>query len=150
MLPISKITHSPEETEQLAAELGAYLLTLGKIDAFLALYGDLGAGKTAFVRGLASVIAPGAAVSSPTFAIVNEYSGENNIKLCHFDMYRITSEDDLYSIGFFDYEDCVMAVEWSENIPFALPDRYYRVEIRKATDGQAVDERIITVEEVRA
>ncbi len=109
---------------------------------FVAMYGDLGAGKTAFVRGMASLLVPGERVSSPTYAIVNEYIGEEHT-LCHFDMYRITDEDDLYSIGFWDYTDCIFAVEWAENIPYALPDRYYKVTVTKG-DG---DVRFIEIEE---
>ena len=136
------LTESAEETERAAAAFAEELLTGGEDDAFLALYGDLGAGKTAFVRGLASVVAPGAAVRSPTYTVVNEYKGKNGKKLCHFDMYRITGEDDLYSIGFYDYENCMIAVEWSENIPYALPDRYYRVTIEKTGE----ESRKITIE----
>ena len=109
---------------------------------FVAMYGDLGAGKTAFVRGMASYLVPGERVSSPTYAIVNEYIGKENT-LCHFDMYRITDEDDLYSIGFWDYRDCIFAIEWAENIPYALPDSYYKVTITK---GEG-DTRFIEIEE---
>ncbi len=136
------VSESTGETERFAASFAQHLIREGEGDAFLALYGDLGAGKTAFVRGLASVAAPGARVKSPTYTIVNEYVGENGSRLCHFDMYRITGEDDLYSIGFYDYTDCMIAVEWSENVPDALPDRYYRVSIRKMGD----DTREITIE----
>lgn len=149
MKSICEITESPEETEALAAEFARQLLKQGETDAFLALYGDLGAGKTAFIRGLASVLTPDAAVCSPTYTVVNEYEG-NGVRLCHFDMYRIASEDDLYSIGFYEYQDCVMAVEWSEHIPFALPDHYYRIEIRKtAAEGEIVDcnKRMVKIEE---
>ena len=71
----------------------------------MALYGDLGAGKTAFVRGFASILAPGVAVHSPTFALVNEYRAPEHPPLFHFDMYRIGSEDELYSMGYEDYLD---------------------------------------------
>ena len=136
------LTRSASETERAAAAFAGELLSTGEDDAFLALYGDLGAGKTAFVRGIASVIAPGAAVRSPTYTVVNEYKGRTGKKLCHFDMYRITGEDDLYSIGFYDYENCMIAVEWSENIPFALPERYYQVTIEKTGE----ESRKITIE----
>jgi tRNA threonylcarbamoyladenosine biosynthesis protein TsaE len=96
------------------------------------MYGDLGVGKTAFTRGFVSRIAPEARVKSPTFSLVHEHKGERGT-VFHFDMYRIESEDELESIGFYDYLDrrgfCL--VEWSEKIPYALPDRYLRVEIRK-------------------
>lgn len=150
MKPICEITESTEETEALAAEFARYLRKQGETDAFLALYGDLGAGKTAFIRGLASVLTPTAAVCSPTYTVVNEYE-ENGVRLCHFDMYRIASEEDLYSIGFFEYQDCVMAVEWSEHIPFALPNHYYRIEIRKTAADDltySCGKRTITIEEI--
>ena len=107
------------------------------------MYGDLGAGKTAFVRGVALVIAPDYDVSSPTYTIVNEY-GDDEKKLCHFDMYRIDSEDDLESIGFYDYTDCIIIAEWSEKIPFALPDTYYTVSIEKVSET----DRLITIEKL--
>ena len=110
---------------------------------FIALYGDLGVGKTAFVRGLASVIAPNSIVRSPTFALVNEYRASKS-SLFHFDMYRIEDEDELYSIGFYDYLDRgICVVEWSENIPYALPERYLKVEISK-TSTDTPDERKIS------
>ena len=134
------VSNSEKETELLGQRLSSSL-TGG---AVIAMYGDLGAGKTAFVRGLASVIAPGCAVSSPTYAIVNEYRGQT-VTLCHFDMYRITSEDDLLGIGFYDYEDCIIAAEWCENIPYALPPHYYRIEITKDLQNEHV--RRIRIEE---
>ena len=111
------------------------------------LIGDLGVGKTAFTRGVCQVLCPGAAVRSPTFALVNEYRGK--LPVFHFDMYRITGEDDLYSIGYDDYllREGVILVEWSENIPFALPDEYLRVTITK-NDPSAPDSREILIEEV--
>lgn len=131
------LSHSAKETESAGVLLAAQL----KGDEFVAMYGDLGAGKTAFVRGAASVIAPDYDVASPTYTIVNEY-GEGKGRLCHFDMYRIDSEDDLESIGFYDYTDCIVMAEWSENIPYALPKRYYTVTIEKVSET----ERIITIE----
>lgn len=133
-----------EQTEQYGAMLAAYLLEHEKKGAFCAMYGDLGAGKTAFVRGAATVIAPGAAVQSPTYTIVNEYQGKNGL-LLHFDMYRIESEDDLDSIDFWGYIDRggYAFSEWSEKIGYALPDTYYKLEIEKSeTDA---DMRRITV-----
>ena len=142
------ISHSPDETEQIGKELAEYLQNDLTLPRFVALYGDLGVGKTAFVRGFTFVIAPNARVKSPTFALVNEYKGE---KLCvfHFDMYRIEDEYDLYSIGFYDYADRngICMIEWSENIEYALPDRYIRVKIEKDL-SQGEDERIIFVEEI--
>ena len=114
------------------------------------MYGDLGVGKTAFIRGFTSVIAPTARVKSPTFALVNEYKG-SSLSVFHFDMYRITDEDELWSIGFYDYLDrngfCL--VEWSENIPYALPDEYLRVEITK-NDISNTDSRLISIDLIGA
>lgn len=136
------ITSSPEETEAFGARVAEYIANDGA-PKFIALFGDLGVGKTAFVRGLASIIAPDSAVRSPTFALVNEYKAKP-LSLFHFDMYRIEDEDDLYSIGFYDYvEHGICVVEWSENIPYALPDRYIRVEIEK-TSAVRPDERRIS------
>ena len=133
-------TSSAEETEKAAADFAARL----RPGDFVALYGELGAGKTAFVRGMAATLAPDARVSSPTYALVNVYEGEE-CELCHFDMYRIHGEDDLYSIGFWDYADCVFAVEWAENVPFALPHEYYAVTVKKTGENQ----REITIEEIK-
>ena len=123
---------SPLETERIGREFAALL----PLDAFVAMYGDLGAGKTAFVRGMASELVPDATVTSPTYTLVNEYRGKDRL-FCHFDMYRISDEDDLYSIGFYDYADCVIAAEWCEKIPFALPDAYYSVTITKLMDADS-------------
>ena len=139
MLVLNKVTSCADETELVGAELAKYVLE-NKLD-FVALYGDLGAGKTAFTRGFASVIVPDADVSSPTYTIVNEYEGR--VPLFHFDMYRIEDEDALDSIGFYDYlERGIIITEWSENIPYALPDKLVRVTIEKLGD----DERKITAE----
>ena len=112
------ITKSPEETIEAAAEIGK-LLQKGDIIAY---HGGLGAGKTTFTRGLALGLGLGDVVTSPTFALVNEYIGDE-INLYHFDMYRITDEDDLYSTGFFDYLDAgaILVVEWSEKWFGAIP-----------------------------
>lgn len=135
-----------EETEKAGADLARQMLSDRTLPPFVALYGDLGVGKTAYVRGFASVIAPGAAVRSPTFALVNEYRARP-LSLFHFDMYRITGEDDLYSIGFYDYlaRPGICLTEWSEHIPFALPDDYLAVTIAKDDTGRP-DHRKITVE----
>ena len=115
----------------------------GRLDEALgARSGDLGVGKTAFVRGFVSALAPGARVKSPTYTIVNEYRG-GRIPVFHFDVYRIEGEDDLYSTGYYDYLDAgYLLCEWSEKIPFALPDDRITVEIAK-TDG--ADGRRITL-----
>ncbi|MCD8187291.1 MAG: tRNA (adenosine(37)-N6)-threonylcarbamoyltransferase complex ATPase subunit type 1 TsaE [Ruminococcus sp.] len=113
------ITHSAEKTINAAAKLGA-LLKPGDVIAYK---GGLGAGKTTFTRGLAIGLGLGDNVTSPTFALVNEYRGKK-ITLYHFDMYRIETEDDLESTGFYDYpfEENVAAIEWSENIAEFLPE----------------------------
>ena len=151
-LPYKQQTHSVDETEALGARLAQALLEDATLPCYIALRGDLGVGKTAFVRGFTRAIAPGALVRSPTFALVNEYRPTPRGKLppvFHFDMYRITSEDDLYSIGYDDYLDRgICLVEWSENIPYALPDEYLRVTIEKC-GVDTPDERIISVQLVQ-
>ena len=111
------ITNSPEETEQIGERL-AKKLTPGTV---LAYRGDLGAGKTAFTRGLARGLGYTDPVTSPTYTIVNEYLG-GRLPLFHFDMYRLQNDDDLWDIGWEDYLDRggVCAVEWSENVPEAM------------------------------
>ena len=143
-LPYIATTASTNETEAVGQALAACFGEAGcSLPPFIALYGDLGVGKTAFVRGFASVLSPASLVRSPTFALVNEYRGSR--PLFHFDMYRITSEDDLWSIGYDDYlSRGICLVEWSENIPFALPDEYLKVTIEKCPD-QGTDIRQITV-----
>jgi len=140
------LTSDTEETEALGALLARMICKDSTLPRFVALYGDLGVGKTAFVRGFASVVTPGAAVRSPTFALVNEYRAKP-LSLFHFDMYRIEDEDDLYSIGFYDYLDRagICLVEWSERIPFALPEKYWRVVIEK-NDPDQPNSRKITIE----
>lgn len=119
-------SHSYEETLLIAEEL-ARSLPKGSVIAFR---GGLGAGKTAFTTGFARGLGIKQDVSSPTFALVNEYRVGENV-LYHFDMYRVESWDDLYSTGFFDYLDtgAYLCVEWSENIDGALPDNTVYVEI---------------------
>ncbi|MBE6703565.1 MAG: tRNA (adenosine(37)-N6)-threonylcarbamoyltransferase complex ATPase subunit type 1 TsaE [Ruminococcaceae bacterium] len=138
-------TESAAETEAVGAALAAEMAADSTLPPFVALYGDLGVGKTAFVRGFASVFCEGVAVRSPTFALVNEYRGKRKT-LFHFDMYRITGEDDLYSIGYDDYlmRDGICLVEWCENIPFGLPEEYVRVSIEKE-DPNRPDRRLIRI-----
>lgn len=139
------LSSSAEETEAVGRTLAESLLANGNRAAFIALYGDLGVGKTAFTRGFTAAIAPTARVKSPTYTIVNEYRG-GKVPVFHFDMYRIDGDDDLYSTGFYDYIDTgFLLVEWSENIPFALPKTRINVTIEK-TDGG--DGRRITIEEL--
>lgn len=113
------ITNSPAETENLGAALGK-LLPAGTV---LAYRGDLGAGKTAFTRGLARGLGCNELVTSPTYTIVNEYLG-GRLPLFHFDMYRLRSSEDLWDIGWEDYLERggICAVEWSENVADALED----------------------------
>lgn len=132
------ISHSPEETEKIGAALGR-VVPAGSIIAYR---GDLGAGKTAFTRGLAKGLGCGEMVTSPTYTIVNEYLG-GRCPLFHFDMYRLRSSDDLFDIGWDDYLDrCgVCAVEWSENVDDAMEDAIY-VTIEKLGENS----RRITIE----
>ena len=134
---VNAVTCSDKETEQVAADFAERICEEIKDgikgNIFIAMYGDVGVGKTVFTRGFASVVCPGEFVCSPTYALVNEYVGKH--KICHYDMYRITSEDDLESTAFYDYKNCIIIAEWCENIPYALPESYYRVEISKLDDG---------------
>ena len=132
-------TKNEAETEQAGAELARTLPD----GAVVALYGDLGAGKTAFVRGMARGMGISARVSSPTFTIVNEYLGAR--ELYHFDMYRLASSDELFDIGWEDYlrRGGVCAVEWSENVADAFEGDEITVRIEKLGD----EERKITIGE---
>ena len=125
------ITHSAQETEQKASEL-AHIVDKGCVIGFL---GELGAGKTAFTRGFVKGLGIDADVSSPTFAVCNDYIGEN-ARALHYDMYRVDGWDDLYSVGFFDSLDsgAYILCEWSENIFGALPDDALIVKIEKIDD----------------
>lgn len=137
------LSHSAEETEALGAAL-AQKLRPGDVVAY---YGGLGAGKTAFSRGLARGLGCAGRVTSPTFTIVNEYDGPT--PLFHFDMYRLGSSDELYDIGWEDYlaRGGVCAVEWSERISDALPPGAVTVTISRCTENE--DWRRIAVEGVR-
>ncbi len=143
--PYSIITGSPEETEEVGELLALALKSSPSRPRFVAMFGDLGVGKTAFVRGFTRVYAPEAAVKSPTFALVNQYGGRA-CPIYHFDMYRITDEDDLYSTGFYDYLSGrgICIAEWCENIPYAIPERYISVTIEK-TSFDAENERRISI-----
>ena len=131
-------TNSPEETEQLGAALGR-IVRPGTVIAYR---GDLGAGKTAFTRGLARGLGCSEMVTSPTYTIVNEYLG-GRLPLFHFDMYRLASSDDLWDIGWEDYLERggVCAVEWSENVAEAMEDA-----ITVTIDKLGEDSRRITME----
>ena len=134
------LTHSAAETEALGCRLGCALAP-GTVVAYR---GGLGMGKTCFTRGLAAGLGiDPAEVSSPTFALVNEYRG-GRLPLWHFDMYRVESFDALYSTGFFDYLDLggVLALEWSENIDGALPEGTIYITFERLGD----ESRSITIE----
>lgn len=135
------VTNSKEETVRLAKSLAAKL----KNHDVIFFTGGLGMGKTAFTQGLCDGLGIKAQVTSPTFAIVNQYDGVP-LSLFHFDMYRIENEDQLYNIGFYDYLDYdgVLAIEWSENIKDFFDDATVRVHFEKTGDT----ERKITVEGV--
>ena len=133
------ITKNVLETENIGFNIGQAV----KDNAVIAMFGDLGAGKTAFVRGFTKGRGINSDVSSPTFALVNEYRGGGKT-VYHFDMYRINGWDDLYSTGYFDYLDigACLVIEWSENIEAVLPEDCIRITINKTDD---FNERIITV-----
>ncbi len=147
-LPYKAYSDSVKETEDIGLMLSSLICSDPKFPRFVAMYGDLGVGKTAFVRGFCKALCPTSTVKSPTFALVNEYrcqKNEKNIKkVCHFDMYRITNEDDLYSIGYDDYliASNICIAEWCELIPFALPSERIEVNIEKT---EKESERRITV-----
>ena len=132
------LSHSEEDTMKIAEEI-CLSVPGGSVVAFS---GGMGMGKTAFVRGALKAYGNDSFVSSPTFSLVHDYGG--NPKLYHFDMYRVTDIDDLYSTGFFDYLDdnSVLFIEWSENIISALPENTVFVDI---TQGANAEDRKITV-----
>ena len=136
------VSNSVEETERLGAAM-AEKLPVGSVVAFC---GDLGAGKTAFVRGMARGLGVTERVTSPTFTIVNEYEG-GRLPLFHFDLYRLGSADELFDIGWEDYlaRGGICAVEWSENVAEAIENDAIRVSIRR---GAEENDRIITVKGV--
>ena len=132
---------SPEETEAAGALVGRAVLRAGG-RPFLAMYGDLGAGKTVFVRGLCSVLSPGSRVKSPTYTLVNEYR-RGPVPVFHFDLYRISGADELDGFGFEEYlARGICVAEWSENLGEDVPDGAVTVRIEKTGE----DGRRITVE----
>ena len=137
-------SNSVAETEELGAQLAARLRP-GDVVAYT---GDLGAGKTAFTRGIARGLGIPERVTSPTFTIVNEYEG-GRLPLFHFDLYRLGDPEELFDIGWEDYlaRGGVCAVEWSENVAGALEDEPIRVDIRR---GGEESRRVISVEPVPA
>jgi tRNA threonylcarbamoyladenosine biosynthesis protein TsaE len=138
-LAIEYIANSVAETEALGRRLGS-VIAPGSVIAYT---GDLGAGKTAFTRGLAAGLNVPERVTSPTFNIVHEYEG-GRLPLFHFDMYRLGSSDELFDIGWEDYlaRGGVCAVEWSENVDDALEEDTIRIDIRR---GDRDDQRRISI-----
>ena len=131
--------HSLEETRAVAQRLAQRLQS----PAVIAYFGGLGAGKTTFSRFLCEALGSRDEVTSPTFAMVHEYSGI--CPIYHFDMYRIDGYESLYSTGYFDYLDTgILLIEWSENIEEDLPDDYIRVSIEY---GSTPESRIIRIGE---
>ena len=130
---------SVEDTENAGKQLADIMLSDKELPRFVALCGGLGAGKTAFTRGFCSVCCPSANVKSPSFALVNEYRG--NTDVYHFDVWRITDEDDLYSVGYYDYFDRngIILCEWANNISESLPESYIELRI----EGNGEDARCI-------
>ena len=129
------ISRSPEETTALAERLGAAAET----GTVLCLVGDLGVGKTLFTQGFARGVGVTGEVSSPTFALMNQYCGR--LPVTHFDLYRLEREDELDEIGFYEYadpSDGVVLIEWADKFPDALPEPHIRLEIER---GEAENER---------
>ena len=135
---IQFVSQSTQDTEALGSRVASVL----KGQEEIAMFGDLGAGKTAFTRGLCAGLGIGEGVSSPTFAIVNAYDGKYPVY--HFDMYRISSADDLFATGFYDYLGRgIIVIEWSENIEEELEPDCIRIMIGKTEHD---NERIFTIE----
>lgn len=135
---IKLYSDSPKVTEQIGQKIADRL----KGKEVIAMFGGLGMGKTALTRGIAAGLGAQDCVSSPTFALVNEYEGR--CRIYHFDMYRISGIDDLYAIGFFDYLDTgVLIIEWSENIADALPEDSIIIRLEH---GENENSRVITIE----
>ena len=132
------VTNSEAETR----ELGAYLAKKLSPGTIVAFYGDLGAGKTTFTKGIAQGLGISAQITSPTYTIVNEYETGAS-QLIHFDMYRLHSADDLFEIGWEDYlqRGAILALEWSERVEEIFPPHTVRVSIEKDGDTR----RIITI-----
>ena len=134
-----KVT-SLEETRKLACEIASRITR----PTVIAYYGGLGAGKTTFSRFLAESMGSTDEVTSPTFAMVHEYRGR--MPIYHFDMYRVSDYDELYSTGYYDYLDTgVMLIEWSENIEQELPENYLKLTI---DHGEEENDRVITLERI--
>lgn len=137
------ISKSYEETQKIASDFARTL----KSGDVICMYGDLGAGKTTFVQGMAKGLNITEPITSPTFTIVNEYSG--SLPLYHFDVYRIADSDEMYEIGYeeYVYGDGISVIEWAELIEDILPDKRYRVTILKEL-ANGDDYRKIIIEKV--
>ena len=137
-------TNSPEETEALGERLAEAILKEGRLPAYVAMFGEMGVGKTAFTSGFGAYFGI-KGVKSPTYTVVNEYVGR--AKIFHFDMYRIEDGDDLYSIGYDDYieSDGYSVCEWSENITEYIPEGAITVTIERTSECE--EQRKITVSE---
>ncbi len=128
-LPCNKISNSSKETNIFAKELAKHV----KPFCFIALIGELGAGKTAFVRGFSEVFGVDDCVFSPTFSIINEYVYDINKKIVHCDMYRVKDEEDLYCTGFFDFfydENVIILAEWAQKILKFLPKNHIKIQFK--------------------
>ena len=130
-------TKGPEETEAVGRALASELDAVGCRRAFIAMRGEMGVGKTAFTRGFASHFGI-SGVKSPTYTVVNEYRSRDGVRIYHFDMYRITDGDDLYSVGYDDYveADGYCIAEWSENVEEFLPSDAIYVTVSRTPDGE--------------
>lgn len=138
-------TKSPQETERVGEAICRYFMDNGKSEALVALRGEMGVGKTAFVRGFCRLLGI-RSVKSPTYTVVNAYAGEG-CRVYHFDTYRIEGEEDLYSIGFEDYlreGNTYCLIEWSERVEEFLPCERYTLSIRR-TDGDCGREITFTL-----
>lgn len=131
MKPTVTISHSAAETEAVGEALCRALLASGARRAYVALYGEMGVGKTAFARGFGRALGI-ASVKSPTYTVVSEHRGEP-LPLFHFDFYRLTDEDDLYTVGYDDYlrRDGYILTEWSERMPAVIPPDALIVQIER-------------------
>ena len=129
------------ESVAMTEEYGRRLASELKRGSVVAFFGGMGMGKTQMVRGIAAGLGLDAEVSSPTFALVHDYGGQP--PLVHFDMYRVTGWEDLYSTGYFDYLDigCILVVEWSENIVSALPEDAIRIYFHREDENVRLIER---------
>lgn len=137
-------TKNEQQTMSVAEKLGKTLI----VPQVISLVGDLGAGKTTFAKGIAKGLGIEKMVTSPTFTILNEYL-DNKIKMYHFDMYRLESEDEARAVGFENYFDLasldgITLVEWAENTNGILPEKYLQVTLEKLGD----DERKIIIEQI--